>query len=123
MQSTMILPCGVSNAPKRAVAGVTLSMSAVSSPLRNLRASSPATFTTPRSGKRAAFIANTILPCAQTMARAGSAQGQRIGIVRGLLARDTHGKFAVANARGKAFSIFSGRILAVGGDELAQRAE
>jgi hypothetical protein len=57
IMSTMILPCGVSRAANDARCGLTLSMSAVSSPLRNLRASSPATFTTPRSPNSAAFIA------------------------------------------------------------------
>src|SRR5215475_1409945 len=57
MKSTMILPCGVSSAPKPAAAGVTLAVSLVTSPLRNLRASSPATLTTPRSGSSAAFMA------------------------------------------------------------------
>ena len=38
MQSTMILPCGVSSAPNRACAGVTLVTSVVSSPLRKPRA-------------------------------------------------------------------------------------
>src|SRR5262249_27338679 len=56
MKSTMILPCGVSSALKPAAAGVTLAMSLVTSPLRNLRASSPATLTTPRSGSNAAFM-------------------------------------------------------------------
>src|SRR5262245_59752341 len=56
MKSTMILPWGVSSAPKPAVAGVTLAVSLVTSPLRNLRASSPATLTTPRSGSSAAFM-------------------------------------------------------------------
>src|SRR6516162_2169968 len=56
MKSTMILPCGVSSALKPAAAGVTLAMSLVTSPLRNLRASSPATLTTPRSGSSAAFM-------------------------------------------------------------------
>src|SRR5215831_20694090 len=56
MKSTMILPCGVSRALKPAAAGVTLAMSLVTSPLRNLRASSPATLTTPRSGSSAAFM-------------------------------------------------------------------
>src|SRR5262249_62154864 len=57
MKSTMILPCGVSSALKPAAAGVTLAMSLVTSPLRNLRVSSPATLTTPRSGSSAAFMA------------------------------------------------------------------
>src|SRR5215831_4607839 len=56
MKSTMILPCGVSSALKPAAAGVTLAMSLVTSPLRNLRASSPATLTTPRSGSSAALM-------------------------------------------------------------------
>src|SRR5262245_42631503 len=56
MKSTMILPCGVSSALKPAAAGVTLAMSLVTSPLRNLRVSSPATLTTPRSGSSAAFM-------------------------------------------------------------------
>src|SRR5262249_41713660 len=56
MKSTMILPCGVSSAPKPAAAGVTLAMSLVTSPLRNLRVSSPATLTTPRSGSSAALM-------------------------------------------------------------------
>src|SRR5262245_10996200 len=56
MKSTMTLPCGVSRAAKLAASGVTLAMSLVTSPLRNLRASSPSTLTTPRSGSSAAFI-------------------------------------------------------------------
>src|SRR3954454_12211232 len=55
-QSTTILPCGVSSAPNRACAGVTLVTSVVSSPLRKVRASAPATLTTPRSGRSAAFM-------------------------------------------------------------------
>ena len=59
MASRMILPCGVSSAAKRGVSGVTLPMSAVNNPLRKLRAPSPVTLTTPRSGSSAAFIANS----------------------------------------------------------------
>jgi hypothetical protein len=56
MKSAMILPCGVNSAAKRALSGVTFARSAVTNPLRNWRASSPATFTTPRSGSKAACI-------------------------------------------------------------------
>src|SRR5262249_50990570 len=41
---------------KQACSGVTLAMSLVIRPLRNLRAPSPATLTTPRSGRSAAFM-------------------------------------------------------------------
>src|SRR5262249_48075944 len=55
-KSAMIFPCGVSSAQNRAVPGAMPSTSAVTSPCRNLRASSPITLMTPRSGRRAAFI-------------------------------------------------------------------
>src|SRR5882757_8818574 len=128
--STMILPCGVSNAAKAAFSGVTLSMSAVSSPLRNLRASSPATLTTPRSGNRAAFIVVPILIGRTWNVRRatrhlkGAAPGQiRIGRKTRLLARQQNGKLAIADAGGQPFGILRRRILAVGIDQLAQRAE
>src|SRR4029079_203644 len=95
-------------------------MSAVSSPLRNLRASSPTTFTTPRSGKRAAFIANESSVVPQAMVGRRSAQGPRIEGGRGLLARDAYGKFAVADARRESFRIIRGVRTAQCRDKLEQ---
>ncbi len=134
----------------RRCSGVTLAMSVVSSPLRNLRASSPATFATPRSGKSAAFIEESCPPRVipkmpapeldpgwepvfgidhapaknpQRRARIGPAQEWRIRTRSGLLARNLHREFAVADAGRKPFGVFGGRVLAVGRHELAQRAE
>src|SRR6476646_1277849 len=56
-KSKVILPCGVSSAPNRPSPGRTNVTSVVTTPLRKLRASSPPTLTTPRSGRKAAFIA------------------------------------------------------------------
>src|SRR3979411_366483 len=55
-KSATILPCGVSSAPNRPRPGWIRSRSVVTRPLRKLRASSPLTLTTPRSGRNAAFI-------------------------------------------------------------------
>ena len=73
MKSAMILPCGVSSAQKRAAPGPSSSMSALTSPCRKLRASSPATFTTPRSESKAAFIDATI-PRSQSAGPFGEAK-------------------------------------------------
>ena len=79
MQSAMILPCGVSKAAKRGVSGVTLLISAVSSPLRKSPAASPSTFTTPRSGRRAACISKSLPDvAAKRKALPASAQGRRL---------------------------------------------
>src|SRR5262249_15899057 len=83
MKSTMTLPCGVSRAAKLAASGVTLAMSLVTSPLRNLRASSPSTLTTPRSGSSAAFIGrdrNDIAPKRKGLA--ARSQGPQHGHAR-----------------------------------------
>ena len=80
MQSTMILPCGVSSAAKRAAAGRELGRHRWSaSPLRKVRASAPATLTTPRSGRSAAFMRSVRFPistcqsCRRNVRRADAA--------------------------------------------------
>src|SRR3984893_4308120 len=77
MASTMVLPCGVSSAAERGSSGVTWPISAVNSPLRKFRASSPATLTTPRSGSSAAFMCPGPIDAHESKARAALSQGRR----------------------------------------------
>src|SRR5947208_602476 len=119
----MILPCGVSKAEKDARSGVTLAISVVSSPLRNLRASSPATLTTPRSGKSAAFMQESLAVTRNVRRGSGRLKGSRLKDRWRLLTRNLHREFAVADAGRQSFGVFGGRILAIGCDELAQCAE
>ena len=55
--------CGVSNAPNRPSPGRSSVASVVTRPLRKLRASSPLTLTTPRSGRNAAFMRKSLVTC------------------------------------------------------------
>src|SRR6516164_4545774 len=136
MKSTMILPCGVSSAAKRAYPGAAFARSAVTSPLRNLRAASPATLTTPRSGRSAAFMRITGWDrlCSERMARTVAPQVGQVSnppdakllatrALYRLLPRRRQREFAAADARREAFGKTRNRLLSISGRELGKGRE